>query len=51
MINRTESEEVLTDRLMSMNFSINVVNYVIGTISLCKQNIIELEKKKNTKQG
>ena len=40
VINKNEAEEALTDQLMSTNFSINMVNYVIGTISLWKQNII-----------
>ena len=31
---------------MSMNFWINVLNYVIGTISLCNEKIIEIRKEK-----
>ena len=34
LINKTVSEEELTGRFMSIFLSINVVNYVIGTISL-----------------
>ena len=36
VINKTEAEEALVNRLMSINFSINVANYVIGYISLCE---------------
>ena len=37
VINKTEAEEALNDILMSINFSINVVNYVIGTTNSHKK--------------
>ena len=36
----------MTNRLMSMNYPITVVNYVIGNISLCEQNMTECGKRK-----
>ena len=46
VINKNEAEQAFTDRLMSMKFSMNVVNYVIVTINLFKQRMIELKKRK-----
>ena len=42
--NKIEEEESLIERLMSMNFSPKVVNYVIDTISSCDQKMIQFEK-------
>ena len=44
VIYKTESEEFLTDRLVSINVSIKVIQYVICNISSCGQNMIELGK-------
>ena len=44
LIDKNEAEESLTDRLMSIFFSINVINYVIGNTCLYEQKMIELEK-------
>ena len=40
VINKTEDEESLIERLMSTNLPLKVVNCVIGTISSCEQNMI-----------
>ena len=50
IINRTESEKALTDCLMSMNFPIKGIHYVVGTFISCEQNIIESVKRKKIKQ-
>ena len=42
--NNTEEEEAFTDCLMSMNFPIKIINYVIGIISSCEQIMIEFVK-------
>ena len=45
VINKTEVEKSLTDRLMSMNTLVEFIQYVIGTISSCEQKMIEMGKK------
>ena len=40
VINKTEEEEALIERLMSMNFQLKVVNYVMVAIILCEQNMM-----------
>ena len=44
LINKNEEEELFTYRLMLVNFPIKVINYVIGTISLCEQKMIKYGK-------
>ena len=45
MINKVEDLPSEVDFVMSTNFPIKAVNYVMGSISLCKQNMIEFENK------
>ena len=40
VINKTEEEEALIERLMSMDFPLKFLSYVIGTISSYKQKMI-----------
>ena len=43
IINKTEEEEALIERLKSMNLPLKVVNDLIGTISSFGKKMIELE--------
>ena len=40
VINENEEEEALNYQFMSLYFPIQVINYVIGTIRSCNQNMI-----------
>ena len=40
VIDKTEEEEALIERLMSTNSPLEDVNYVIGNISSCGKNMI-----------
>ena len=40
VIKKTEEEEALIELLTSMNSPTKVVNYVLGTISSCGENMI-----------
>ena len=45
IINKTEEEEALIERLISINLPLKVLNYVIGNISSCWKKMIEFKNK------
>ena len=43
-INKTEEEEAFIERLISINFPLKVINYVIGNNISCDQKTTKFEK-------
>ena len=44
IIKTTKEEEALIQRLITINFKYNVIQYVIDNVSLCSEKMIELAK-------
>ena len=44
IIKTTKEEETLIQRLITINFKYNVIQYVIDNVSLCSEKMIELAK-------
>ena len=47
-INKTEEEEAFIERLISINFPLKVINYVIGNNNSCDQKTTKNEKFRET---